>query len=1139
MQPLPPQVHASPHPSVSAAGAASGANVALLPPPSLPPQPAAAAAPHSSLPPRPQPQPFDPETIGRWIFPTNQSERKYQFEISSVAVRHNTLVSLPTGLGKTLIASVVMYNFHRWFPSGRCLFLAPTKPLVHQQVHAVRRSVGLPLAAFAELTGHMKAEVRARAWREARMLFLTPQTLVNDLQNGICPAEEIVCVVVDEAHKASGNHAYTQAVQMLTIRSGGFRVLALSATPGQTLEKIQEVVTNLRITRLEARDETSIDVMGCLNARVQETLRLALEGDVAAARDAVGRVYSSTLRRLHGLIHETDITKLPRFMLVQAQQKYMAVRPEGVPLHVFYRNAASFSIAIMMGQAWELVSVYGCGSCLDFLMRYIGGGPSGEEDGGENDDEQDGEEEEEDGEEEEAAGRRGRGARGRGRGRGIGHGGRRGGAAAAARGEGGGGGGKADGKRPAASKGKKESGKLVTAQRNELFATTDFSNMAGLLQKCAKGDSHPKLAATVRLLQEHFAAHGENSRVMVFTTYRSAVSELLRWLDGVGGVRAVKFIGQSTEKGDDIDAGMKGMAQKEQRAVVKRFRSGEHNVLVATSIGEEGLDIGEVDLIICYDALGSATRTTQRYGRTGRKHDGRVVTLLTEGYEEVLHERGAERYKQMRKAIRNPGNHLQMCPPEVFYPTAGMVHEKRLLLPEVEEATPPSDQPKVRTKARMAVCVGGELPTAALELEPAQATAVERWGLQQWVETDEGEWPLLEPERWSFIHGAHCKPSGTRASIGRSRLLVDAVRRIQQPEGADDRSWPHPAAVPPLARPDADRGNGKSKRPTSSRQDPRLVERVCALARAGTAVREMDAILHDEGFKNSKGLPWQKKTDGKVLMRILDGQGVAVAPKPPPPLPATALSPRGERALAEDGDGAAGDLWGAALNQARSNALALGPARSREEEEEEAQEEDHGTVDGNDDGGFLSDDGMMGYDNNGFADFDDSLACSQGGGCEGGGDVSHADMDGMGVEGLISHAEVPTSQQQVPPAELPADMAAAPPPPAPPPVAPPASSAPASSAPASGTPGIAASRGPSSTACLCASLRHAWCAAAQSGRQGAAAEARSLFDSRTGRRAAWLSPPAAPSAATAAHPRRSAAATASSGHAVPCLPACG
>ena len=143
-------------------------------------QPAHASTP-TYLPPRPDPQPFDPSTIGRWIFPTNVQERQYQFEISSVAVRHNTLVSLPTGLGKTLIASVVMYNFSRWFPTGKCLFVAPTKPLVHQQVSAVRRAIGLPLADFAELTGQMKAEARAQAWREKRLFFLTPQTLINDM----------------------------------------------------------------------------------------------------------------------------------------------------------------------------------------------------------------------------------------------------------------------------------------------------------------------------------------------------------------------------------------------------------------------------------------------------------------------------------------------------------------------------------------------------------------------------------------------------------------------------------------------------------------------------------------------------------------------------------------------------------------------------------------------------------------------------------------------------------------------------------------------------------------------------------------------------------------------------------------------
>ena len=144
-------------------------------------------------------------------------------------------------MGKTLIAAVVMFNFHRWFPTGRLAFLAPTKPLIHQQIKAVRKTVGLPKSAMAELTGALKPEERGKLWRGAcRLFFLTPQTLVNDLEQCLCPAHELVCLVIDEAHKATGQHAYVQAVRMLRERSGGFRVLALSATPGRDPMAVQQ-----------------------------------------------------------------------------------------------------------------------------------------------------------------------------------------------------------------------------------------------------------------------------------------------------------------------------------------------------------------------------------------------------------------------------------------------------------------------------------------------------------------------------------------------------------------------------------------------------------------------------------------------------------------------------------------------------------------------------------------------------------------------------------------------------------------------------------------------------------------------------------------------------------------------------------
>jgi len=88
-----------------------------------------------------------------WIYPENYPVREYQFNIVKSALYRNTLVCLPTGLGKTFIAAVVMYNFWRWYPSGKIVFLAPTKPLVAQQINACYEVMGIPSTDMAELTG--------------------------------------------------------------------------------------------------------------------------------------------------------------------------------------------------------------------------------------------------------------------------------------------------------------------------------------------------------------------------------------------------------------------------------------------------------------------------------------------------------------------------------------------------------------------------------------------------------------------------------------------------------------------------------------------------------------------------------------------------------------------------------------------------------------------------------------------------------------------------------------------------------------------------------------------------------------------------------------------------------------------------
>ncbi|XDV43846.1 hypothetical protein PO909_012245 [Leuciscus waleckii] len=219
---------------------------------------------------------FDPSAGRIWIYPTNLPVRQYQLQICEAALLRNTLVCLPTGLGKTFIAAVIMYNYYRWFPAGKIVFMAPTKPLVAQQIQACHGVMGIPQPHMAELTGSTAAQHRRELWRSRRVFFLTPQVMVNDLCRNTCPAAQVKCVVIDEAHKATGNHAYCQVVRELSNQSQRFRVLALSATPGGDVKAVQQVISNLLISHIELRSEDSPDVQTHVHQRSLEKIIVPL-----------------------------------------------------------------------------------------------------------------------------------------------------------------------------------------------------------------------------------------------------------------------------------------------------------------------------------------------------------------------------------------------------------------------------------------------------------------------------------------------------------------------------------------------------------------------------------------------------------------------------------------------------------------------------------------------------------------------------------------------------------------------------------------------------------------------------------------------------------------------------------------------
>ncbi|QHS17567.1 DEAD/DEAH box helicase [haloarchaeon 3A1-DGR] len=158
-------------------------------------------------------------------------------------------------------------------------------------------------------------------------------------------------------------------------------------------------------------------------------------------------------------------------------------------------------------------------------------------------------------------------------------------------------------------------------------------------------DLHPKFSKTRLLLAETLGVNG-GERAIVFTESRDTAEALVEFLAASFDVE--RFVGQGDKEGSD------GMSQTEQQNTLDAFRAGEFEVLVSTSVAEEGLDVPEVDLVLFYEPVPTAIRSIQRKGRTGRQASGRVVVLMAEDTrDEAFFWISRRREKQMRQQLRD------------------------------------------------------------------------------------------------------------------------------------------------------------------------------------------------------------------------------------------------------------------------------------------------------------------------------------------------------------------------------------------------------------------------------------------------------------------------------------------------------
>ncbi|HXX54644.1 MAG TPA: helicase-related protein, partial [Methanoregula sp.] len=470
-------------------------------------------------------------------------KREYQLAVAMQALDANTMVILPTGLGKTAVALLVsasrLYN-----EGGRMLMLAPTKPLVEQHLRffekfllAKPRKEGT--SPFVMFTGDAPPEERTADWNRATVILATPQVIKNDLIAGRYTLDDVSLMIVDECHRAVGNYAYVFLAQRYLATAAKPLILAMTASPGGDQEKVQEVCANLGISRIETRTENDRDVAPYVFERELEYIPIDLPKELKAA---IAGINALTEDRL-GLLASLHFTVPKREKL---SMKALSAINAQIQARIADRDPAAFSAASIYAELMKLkhavVLAESQGS--EVLKGYL--------------------------------------------------------AKLVAEGTGAG--------------GSKASQRLVA---DPVFRVLFEDSLEWTKEL------HPKPEIALGLVRDQLAAFPD-SRIIIFATYRDTVQLLVDFL-AKNGIVSERFVGQATKDSE------KGLSQKKQIAALARFREGEFRVLIATSVGEEGLDVPSTDLVIFYEAVPSEIRSIQRKGRTGRSGAGRVVVLVTKG----------------------------------------------------------------------------------------------------------------------------------------------------------------------------------------------------------------------------------------------------------------------------------------------------------------------------------------------------------------------------------------------------------------------------------------------------------------------------------------------------------------------------
>ncbi|MCX6767692.1 MAG: helicase-related protein [Candidatus Micrarchaeota archaeon] len=451
--------------------------------------------------------------------------RDYQARVAEGAARANTLVVMPTALGKTFVALLVMAALLKKNPGAKFLFLAPTKPLAAQQARRIKELLEIG-GDVVLATGEMNPVERKKAYAAAQVVSATPQCIENDLAKDRIDLAQYALIVFDEAHRAVGDYAYVPIGA--AAKRKNVLVLGLTASPSSEKEKVREVCDNLGIAQIESRGLEDADVLQYVKRIEFDWVFVKLPPEIVALRAMLLAMVEESAKMItaYGFSIKAKRPNKKQLLLLRGQMLRQLPKT--------YKALSELARAINLVHAVDLLESQGVEALLNFLEGMAG---------------------------------------------------------------------------------REEKSKAVIRLLADPRVDEIKLECRSLL---AAGIEHPKAAKLKEIVERETLA---GNYLIVFVHYRDSAKNVLRDLNKIKGVDARLLVGRS---GDG------GMKQKEQIGLVDSFREKEFNVLVATQVGEEGLDIPAVDEVVFYEAVPSEIRLIQRRGRAGRVKAGRAVVLVAE-----------------------------------------------------------------------------------------------------------------------------------------------------------------------------------------------------------------------------------------------------------------------------------------------------------------------------------------------------------------------------------------------------------------------------------------------------------------------------------------------------------------------------